>query len=263
MNTTWSNDIMNTTSHLHPADERNALNIKSNLWGTKVIPFVFASGFTLKQRNDITTWLKDFETNSCLKVVPRTDETDYISIIPNGGGCWSYVGRNGGLQQISLARGGCVYRSTVVHEFMHAAGFWHEQSRADRDDYIRVVLSNVKDGMKRNFKKAEMPQARLIGTYDYQSVMQYDSYAFSKNGGKTMILKSNSDAKLGQPYDGTLTAMDIKKLKDLYGCGETVSTCTNKDGDSDCNRWMNNGECYEYPNYMEEYCAKACGFCSA
>lgn len=261
LNDAQKRDILNATSN---GNERNALNIKSKLWTTKVIPFVFASGFTAQQQSDITTWLQDFGDNTCLKVQPRTDEDDYISIIPNGGGCWSYVGRNGGEQQISLATDGCVYRSTAVHEFMHAAGFWHEQSRADRDDYIQVVLSNVADKMKRNFRLVEMPQARLIGTYDYKSVMQYSSYAFSKNGGKTMILKSDSDASLGQPTYGTLTANDIAKLKDLYSCDEKGSSCTNKTDDADCEEYMGYGYCYaEYVEYMTEYCAKTCGFCSA
>jgi len=260
LNDAQMRDIMNATSN---GNERNALNIKANLWNTKVIPFEFAYGFTADQQSKITTWLQDFGDNTCLKVQPRNGESDYISIIPNGGGCWSYVGRNGGEQQISLASG-CVYRSTAVHEFMHAAGFWHEQSRADRDDYIQVVLDNVADKMKRNFRLVDMPQARLIGTYDHTSVMQYSSYAFTKNGGKTMILKSDSEAKLGQPTYGTMTANDIAKLKDLYGCGGTVSTCTNKGDDADCEEYKGYGYCYEYyVEYMTEYCAKTCGTCSA
>ena len=56
--------------------------------------------------------------------------------------CWSYVGKVGGQQYMSLSDG-CQLVNIILHEFMHAIGFFHEHSRRDRDRYIRVNWENI------------------------------------------------------------------------------------------------------------------------
>jgi hypothetical protein len=48
-----------------------------------------------------------------------------------------------GAQQVSLQSPSCVYMGIAAHELMHALGFWHEQSRADRDSYVRINWGNI------------------------------------------------------------------------------------------------------------------------
>ena len=56
--------------------------------------------------------------------------------------CYSMIGRQGGKQQISLGQG-CGYKGVAIHEMMHALGFYHEQSRLDRDNYITINWNNI------------------------------------------------------------------------------------------------------------------------
>ena len=51
---------------------------------------------------------------------------------------------------------------------MHASGFFHEQSRYDRDTYVRINLENVQAGKESNFNKYTSSQIQHLGEpYDY------------------------------------------------------------------------------------------------
>lgn len=59
--------------------------------------------------------------------------------------CWSQIGRQGEIQQLSLGKG-CETRGRAIHELMHGIGFYHEQSRQDRDQHVKILLQNVENG---------------------------------------------------------------------------------------------------------------------
>jgi len=67
--------------------------------------------------------------------------------------CWSYFGRakNNGAQDVSLEQPGCVHESVAIHEFLHALGFAHEQTRPDRDRYVKIYQENILSGKSMDF----------------------------------------------------------------------------------------------------------------
>ncbi|KAL7405600.1 hypothetical protein ABVT39_003824 [Epinephelus coioides] len=184
--------------------------------GKVYIPYYIASHFSSREKAIITRGLESFSSFSCIRFRPsRSSDRDWLSI-ESKDGCYSYVGRRGGKQVVSLARRGCLYHGTVQHELLHALGFNHEQTRSDRDNHIKVLLQNVQSGMEHNFRKiATLNQ----GTpYDYNSVMQYHKYAFSKNNQPTMLPIPNNNVSFGNAKE--MSRNDIARLNTLYGCCE-------------------------------------------
>ncbi|GBN94440.1 Astacin-like metalloprotease toxin 1 [Araneus ventricosus] len=155
---------------------------------------------------------------TCLKFVERKKQEAYVKIVKEDG-CWSYVGKQGKNQTLSLGKG-CEYVGTIVHELGHAIGLYHEQQRTDRNDSITVYMNNVLKGYESNFDMIPISHELRYTTYDCNSIMQYGEYAFSKKDGvlKTMEGKK-ADCKLQEPYDKPgLTNRDIDTVKRMYKC---------------------------------------------
>ncbi|XP_011509510.1 astacin-like metalloendopeptidase isoform X3 [Homo sapiens] len=152
------------------------LSATSNKWpmggsGVVEVPFLLSSKYDEPSRQVILEALAEFERSTCIRFVTYQDQRDFISIIPMYG-CFSSVGRSGGMQVVSLAPT-CLQkgRGIVLHELMHVLGFWHEHTRADRDRYIRVNWNEILPGFEINFIKSQ--SSNMLTPYDYSSVMHY------------------------------------------------------------------------------------------
>lgn len=60
--------------------------------------------------------------------------------------CASLLGRTGDMQVVSLQRFGCVSLGIIQHELLHALGFYHEHTRSDRDQYVKINWDNINQG---------------------------------------------------------------------------------------------------------------------
>uniref|UniRef100_A0A3Q2VN40 Metalloendopeptidase n=1 Tax=Haplochromis burtoni TaxID=8153 RepID=A0A3Q2VN40_HAPBU len=158
-------------------NQRNADPCTSSgcMWGKSsdgnvYVPYVIASHYSSRERSIIERGLLSFQDVSCIRFVPRTNQRDYLNI-QSINGCYSYVGRLGYGQAVSLDRQGCLYHNTVQHELLHALGFNHEQCRSDRDQHIRILWENIASGWAYAFDKINTLNQNT--PYDYNSVMQY------------------------------------------------------------------------------------------
>lgn len=152
--------------------------------------------------------------------------------------CASYVGRiqsaaiSASGQKIWLAYG-CLIEGIIQHETLHALGFWHEQSRPDRDEYVDIHYNNIHANYLSNFQKQKSIDS-LGGEYDYNSVMHYSSRHFSKNGASTITAKGNEDI-IGQRYG--ISGGDKLQVRLLYQCSTGPRT---------------------YPQFQQEKCSDEC-----
>ncbi|XP_008057240.1 astacin-like metalloendopeptidase [Carlito syrichta] len=198
------------------------LSATSNRWpkssgGYVEVPFLLSSKYDEPSREAILEAFAEFERYTCVRFVAYEGQRDFISIIPMYG-CFSGVGRSGGMQVVSLAPA-CLRRGRgiVLHELMHVLGFWHEHARADRDRYIRVNWNEILPGFEINFIKSQ--SSNMLTPYDYSSVMHYGRLAFSRRGLPTITPLWAPSAHFGQRWN--LSASDITRVLRLYGCSSS------------------------------------------
>ena len=182
------------------------------LWPSARIPYVFASNVSSTVRSHVQSAINTYNTYTKVRIGPRATERNYVRVIVDNG-CYSYVGRIGGAQSLSLSNGGCGVAG-AIHEFGHAMGLWHEQSRKDRDQYVTIVWANIQSGTEHNFQIES--NSRAVGAYDFDSIMHYPAYAFSTNGKATIVPKNSSIplSRLGAAK--TLSSGDIAGIRSLY-----------------------------------------------
>ncbi|KAK2853435.1 hypothetical protein Q5P01_006096 [Channa striata] len=186
--------------------------------GKVYIPFRISNQFSQRERAIIIQGLNSFAQSTCIRFTPCNGQRDFIDI-QSLSGCYSYVGRRGSGQVVSLNRQGCVYHSVIQHELLHALGFDHEQTRSDRDQHVRILLENVIRGMEYNFRKIETIN---LGTpYDYNSVMHYGRFDFSWNGQPTIIPIPDPNVAIGTATQ--MSPTDILRVNRLYRCRSGAS----------------------------------------
>ncbi|KAM3621178.1 uncharacterized protein V6R79_007424 [Siganus canaliculatus] len=195
--------------------ERSAKVCSNCRWSksgqTVQVPYTIDEAFSDNEKSRIEDAIQTFHLSTCVRFVPRNSQDKYINI-EKGTGCSSHAGQIGGSQSLYLGSG-CVWNGLIQHELIHALGFWHEQSRSDRDIYVKINYENIQDGRQNNFDILQTNNLNVA--YDYSSIMHYVAKTFSKNGEDTITPQIPS-VQIGQRIE--MSESDILKINKLYNC---------------------------------------------
>lgn len=173
-----------------------------------------------EERERIEEAFTALEDVSCVNFVEMDNDEAVAHIrIFKGNGCSAHVGRQSidSYQKLTLARG-CLKKGIIMHELLHALGFFHMQSTYNRDDYVLVNTDNIKPSFRFNFDKYLNTEVSLFGTpYDIDSIMHYGRKFFSMNGLNTIETRDPEDIdRLGQRK--ILSDGDVERLNRMYKC---------------------------------------------
>ncbi|XP_044151338.1 meprin A subunit beta-like [Bufo gargarizans] len=199
---------------------RNAIISPQYRWPL-IVPYYLENSLEINAKGVILKAFERYRLKTCIDFKPWNGENNYVSVFRDNG-CYSYVGMQNGKQQLSIGPG-CDTVEIVQHEVLHALGFYHEQSRSDRDDYVTILWKNIQFGMDHNFFSYSDTETTFLGVpYDYTSVMHYSSTAFSATGNPTLQTKKAAFNNLvGKQMD--LSAKDALKLNRLYNCSSSLT----------------------------------------
>ncbi|CAG7630006.1 unnamed protein product [Allacma fusca] len=161
-------------------------------------------------------------------------QPDHININWEKAGCSSPVGRRGGRQLLNLEAPQCFLdRNIIVRQLLHAMGFYPEQGRSDRDEYVEINWWNIQDGQVFNFEKYDTVDYGV--PYDYTSIMHFKCDAFAIDPSQYTVHSKKPEGndayaqserkRITESFGlGGLSDGDILQIRRFYGRTQFLET---------------------------------------
>ncbi|ETN68291.1 astacin [Necator americanus] len=166
-------------------------------------------------------WHKDTCVNITERKVGGSGDDLVVASAPF---CASYLGRRGKKQVIFLS-GFCETFRSAAHELGHTLGLFQQESREDRDDYVKIVTENLEPNQVYMSSKQTRNTNNYsdIG-YDFGSIMEAGAKSGSINGGRTI---DSIDPKYRKNLRSeSISFADLYLVNKRYNCSECTFSTT-------------------------------------
>lgn len=217
--------LLDSLGDSHNLQSRSVIGNRDGLWPDGIVSYSFDSSVSTRLQNVIKEAMNEWEVKTCIRLIERTDQQDYIVFIsqPNMEYCTcDSTGRLNGQQEIILGYS-CQSKGELLHTLGHVIGFWHEQARPDRNKYVKIQLDAVEGRQEESFRKRSDFTVGYEGAnYDFGSVMHLSPLAYSTDGRMTTEVRNVDEfEKQGSPSLGQrikLSEGDVLRANRLYHC---------------------------------------------
>ncbi len=194
-------------------------NDPNRLWAGGVVPYEFDANVSASRRTIMRNAMALWENVATVQFVVRNGDADYVHIQHSTNMNSSAVGRQGGKQPITITSWGS--RIIIAHELAHCLGFYHTQSRPDRDTFVRINTANIQAFAVYNFDIES--DCLAYGPYDFDSIMHYGQCDFAINCGMGRcidVLPPNEEWQTRIGQSDHLSNLDQLVMSLLYPPGD-------------------------------------------
>lgn len=200
-------------------------------WPGGVVPFSFnagsfGNGANADVRQRIDAAVAQWNGHGLpVRWEPRTLQPNFVLFTMNPIPDWSGlessasssasqgIGMVGGMQLIFCSAEATT--PTVMHEMGHAVGLLHEQNRADRDEHVQIVWSEIELIHRDQFLR-DLVHSEDFGPYDFASLMHYGLNAYARRRNVRTIRPLDALGGVSPGNGSDLSAGDIAGLEHLY-----------------------------------------------